>query len=199
MVDFLLDSFRLILGGDAPDQPLAWGQFAARAALIYFVGIALIRLGKSRLLSRTTPVDVILAFVFGSVLSRAITGSAPLSGTIVAAATLVAIHSVLTALAFYSPFWGRLIKGHTHVLVSDGEINWENMRHSHISERDLHEALRASAHVTDVSSVQLAVKERSGEIGIVTKPQASPQVEVDVQDVEVHEGVQTIRIVIRQT
>lgn len=199
MVEFLSDSLRLIFGGDTPDQPLAWGQFAARAALIYFAGIALIRLGKSRLLSRTTPVDVILAFVFGSVLSRAITGSAPLSGTIVAAATLVVIHSVLTALAFYSPFWGRLIKGHTHVLVADGEINWENMRHSHISERDLLEALRVSSHVDDVSSVQLAIKERSGEIGIVTKPSANPKFEAEVHEVNVHEGVQTIRIVIRQS
>lgn len=195
MVEFLLDSLRLIFGGDAPDRPLAWGQFAARATLIYFVGIVLIRLGKSRLLSRTTPVDVILAFVFGSVLSRAITGSAPLTGTIVAAATLVTIHSVLTALAYYSPFWGRLIKGQIKILVSDGEINWPNMRHSHISERDLREALRVSSHVDDVSSVQLAVKERSGEIGIVPKPPPPiPQIEVDV-----HEGVQTIRIVLRQS
>src|SRR5438552_1744718 len=128
-----------IFGGDAPSAQLTWGHIAARATVIYLAGLVLVRLGKSRLLSRATPLDVILAFVLGSLLSRAITGTAALSGTIVAAATLIALHWAFTRLALRSHWWGRLIKGDSYILIRDGEVQWDNLRRSHISEHDLRE------------------------------------------------------------
>jgi uncharacterized membrane protein YcaP (DUF421 family) len=180
-----------IFGGDTPDAPLASTQIAARGAVIYVAGLILVRLGKSRLLSRATPLDVILAFVLGSVLSRGINGSAGITGSIVAAATLIAMHWAFTELAFRSHWWGRLIKGHAHVLVEDGRILWENMHRAHISKHDLDEELRLNANVADVNEVQIAVKERSGEVGVVKR-----KVRPHVVDVTVQEGVQSIRIVI---
>ena len=56
----VLEAVRALFGGDAPESPLAWGQIAARCALIYIAGLLLVRLGKSRLLSRTTALDLIL-------------------------------------------------------------------------------------------------------------------------------------------
>src|SRR5262245_33124334 len=99
-----------VLGGDAASPSLSWAQVAARAVCVYLAGLVIIRLGKSRLLSRATPLDVILAFIIGSVLSRGINGSATLSGTIVATATLVAIHWGFTRLACQSHHFGLLIK-----------------------------------------------------------------------------------------
>src|SRR5262245_50810177 len=138
----LSDSVNSLFGGDAPAAPLAWGQIAARGALIYLAGLILVRLGKSRLLSRATALDVILAFILGSVLSRGITGSAALSGTIVATGTLIALHWVFTALTYRFHWLGRLVKGNSQVLIADGQINWDAMRRSHISEHDLREELR---------------------------------------------------------
>lgn len=162
----------LIFGGDAPTGELGWWQIAARASAIYVAALLLVRLGKSRLLSRATPLDVILTFVLGSLLSRAITGSAALSGTIVAASTLIVLHWGFTRLAFRSHWWGKLIKGESYALIRDGEIQWDNLRRSHISEHDLHEELRLNANVDDPRAVKLAVKERSGEIGVVLNKSA---------------------------
>ena len=86
-----------------------------------------------------------------------------------------------------------LIKGNARVLVSEGRIDWENMRRSHISEHDLREELRLNANVDDPAEVKLAVKERSGEIGVVLKPKGK----IEVCDVSVEQGVQTVRIVVR--
>ncbi len=182
---------RSVFGGDTPQHPLEYSQIAARSLVIYAFGIATVRIGKSRLLARVTPLDLILGYVLGSLLSRGITGSASLSGTAVAAATLVAVHWGLTALACRSHWLGNLIKGHAHELVRNGEVLWENMRRSHISEHDLVEELRLNANVDKLQQVASAYKERSGEIGVVL---AQPQTKVI--DVAVRDGVQTLRIVL---
>src|SRR5438445_5897918 len=151
MSEILAELMQTIFGGDIPVRPLALGQIAARSVLMYGVGLAVIRIGKSRLLGRATALDVILAFVLGSLLSRGINGSASLSGTAVATATLVAVHWVLTALAVQHHRLGDLIKGHAHQLVSNGEILWDNMRRSHVSEHDLLEEMRLKANIDDLS------------------------------------------------
>jgi uncharacterized membrane protein YcaP (DUF421 family) len=183
----------LIFGGDFPDKPLLWYEVAARTIVVYLAGLMLIRLGKSRLLSRTTPLDIIVGFILGSVLSRAITGSAALSGSIVSATVLVALHWFFTGLAFHSHWWGRLIKGHSYVLVEDGQIHRDNLKRSHISENDLLQQLRQKAHIDDLADVKLAVKERSGEISVI-KRIAKPK----VLQVDASEGVQTIRIILQE-
>ncbi len=179
-----------LFGGDAAHSSLSWGQLAARAAIVYVAGILLVRLGKSRMLGRASPLDVIVAFILGSMLSRAITGTAAITDTLVATASLVLLHATLTWLACRFHACGWLIKGRPHVLVQDGQINWANMHHSHISEADLREEMRLNANVTELAAVELAVKERSGQIGVVRKP-LSTEIEIAVQD-----GVQTVRIIL---
>jgi uncharacterized membrane protein YcaP (DUF421 family) len=83
-------------GGDSPTPDLSLGQIAARAAVVYLVGLAVVRLGKSRLIGRVTAVDVLLGFILGSLLSRGITGHASLSGTTTASAMLVFVHGLVT-------------------------------------------------------------------------------------------------------
>ena len=134
MATTVADGLAWMFGGDIPRQALALGQVAARAAVVYLIGLALVRIGKSYLLGHATPVDLILAFLLGSLLSHGITGSAAISSTAVASAVLVAIHFAVTAWACHSRRVGFWVKGHRRVLVRDGVINWANMRRSNISE-----------------------------------------------------------------
>src|SRR5215212_3593674 len=92
----MLDLLHIIFGGDVPEQPLALHQVAARAVVIYLIGIVIVRLGKSRLISRVTAIDVLLGFILGSLLSRGITGHASISGTALSSADIVFVHWLLT-------------------------------------------------------------------------------------------------------
>src|SRR6266567_4586112 len=85
-----------VFGGDTPQPPLHWYQIAARTIVIYFAGLLIVRIGKSRLIARITALDIILGFILGSLLARGITGSASISGTMVASATVVACHWLFT-------------------------------------------------------------------------------------------------------
>jgi uncharacterized membrane protein YcaP (DUF421 family) len=63
------------------------------------------------------------------------------------------------------------------------------MRESGVSEQDLQQAIRLQARRTDASQVRLATLERDGSISVI--PAERPP---EVLDVQVEDGVQTVRI-----
>lgn len=186
-MDSLWITLELALGLDA-DSPSAW-QMGLRAVLIYLAAIVLVRLGEKRFLGKYTALDVILGFMLGSILSRAINGSAGFFETLVGALVLVALHWLFAYIAFHSDRFGSLVKGSTRVLIRDGEIKWDAMQSSHISREDLLGALRANARIEDPAAVKVAYLERSGDISAIGKNNEPRVIDVQVQD-----GVQTIRI-----
>lgn len=178
-----------IFGGDTPNHPLAIGQVVMRAVVIYFIGLILVRIGKSRLLSRASAIDVILAILLGSLLSRGITGSASISSTTTAIATLIALHFFLTAWSMRSHRISVLMKGRQRLLIKDGVIDADKLRISHITYDDLMEELRLNANCNDVSEVAFAYKERSGQVGVVLQKK-----QLQIVDITVADGVQTVRL-----
>ncbi len=157
------------LGLEQDNQDINVWRMSLRAVIVFVAAIAMIRLGDKRFMGRSTAFDVILGIIFGSVVSRAITGNAPFFPTLAAALVLVLMHWVLSAIAFRSPRFGTWVKGHERQIVRDGELQWEAMRHSHITEHDLHEAMGGKGHVPDVRAVQAAHVERNGEISIILR------------------------------
>ena len=63
------------------------------------------------------------------------------------------------------------------------------MKEYHISQKDLESALRQGAKITDPAGVKLAFQESNGSISILPREQEPQIVEIDVE-----EGVQTVRI-----
>ena len=86
-----------------------------------------------------------------------------------AGATLVATHMVLSAIAFRSHRFGTIFKGSGDLLVENGNIHWDRMKQSHITEHDLHEAMRGHGMETDVQRIRYAHLERNGDISIISK------------------------------
>lgn len=166
-------------------------QMALRTVLIYAATLAIVRVGSKRFLSQATAFDAIVAIMLGSIMSRAINGSAPLLPTIAAGIILVGLHWLIAAIAYSSDWFGFLVKGEPVLLIKDGRLNERGLRGSSISHRDLEEALRIESHVTEPEKVQLAYLERNGGISVIPhKP------EPRVIDVSVEDGVQTVRIVV---
>lgn len=164
-------------------------QVSLRAIVVYLGGLAILRVGENRFLGKFTAFDIILGFVLGGILSRAINGSGPLFPTLVATALLVGLHFLLARTAFYSRRFGQMVKGMPEVLVKDGEVQWQGMRRKSLSERDLEEALRLKASLESCDQVKEARFERNGDISIIRMKSEPKVVEISVRD-----GVQTVRI-----
>src|SRR5690606_15949943 len=142
-----------------------------RAAIVFVVAVAMVRLGSKRFMGRNTVFDLILGIMLGSVLSRAITGQAPFFPTLAAGLTLVPMHGLLAFLSYRFHFVGPLVKGRPRLLIKDGEVVQEGMRRSLVGQHDLQEALRASGCGTSIEDVELAHLERSGNISVLRKQQ----------------------------
>lgn len=87
-----------------------WWQECARAALIFAYGLALVRIAGRRVFGKWSALDIIVSVIVGSNLSRALTGSAPLFGTLAATTLLMALHWVLAQgrrAPAGSPTWSR--------------------------------------------------------------------------------------------
>jgi uncharacterized membrane protein YcaP (DUF421 family) len=186
MLDGVWDAIRSVLGYGVDD--LSAAQMVVRAVLTFAVAVAILRLGDKRLLGKGTAFDNVVAIMIGSILSGAITGSTPLFRTWLAGMALVGLHWLVAYLAYLDLF-GPLVKGNPVLLVEDGEIREDAMRESHVSRRDLEQALRNSGHDPDPSGVRRAHLERDGSISVVPRKRGPQVVEVSVRA-----GVQTVRI-----
>ena len=185
----LAQTLQSLLGLDREIAQVSVGQMALRTLIVYVVALAIVRLGSRRFLSQASAFDVIVAIMLGSVMSRAINGSAPFGPTLVSGAVLVGLHWLIASAAYRLDWLGPIVKGKPVRLIVDGAVDHEAMRRSGVGDKDLEQALRTEAGVTDPSAVRAATLERDGSISVV-KADRPPR----VVDVSVADGVQTVRV-----
>jgi len=149
-----------------PDDSPSPAQFAARAAIIFVLGIAFIRLAGRRSFSQSTPLDIIVAVIVGSNLSRVMIGKVDTVGGILATLVVVVMHR---ALAMASLRWGwlsRWVKCSPVILVRTGVADHEAMHRHGIGDADLKEGLRLE-QVEALPEVKLATLEGGGKISVI--------------------------------
>ncbi len=164
----LMHAWNTALGsGEAADH-LSPFSAVLRAVLVYVVTLAIVRLGKKRFMGRATAFDVIVGIIIGSIVSRAITGNAPLFPALAGAATILGMHWLLSGAALRFPRFGRLIKGQSHLLIKDGTIDEAALRREHMTAKDLDEDLRGKS-IDAVDNVREARLERNGSLSVLKK------------------------------
>lgn len=159
------DSIHDLIGRDGAS--IAWWQMTIRAAVVFLFGLVIVRLFGQRAFGRQTVLDVILAIVIGSNLSRTMTASAPLLPTLAASAGLVLIYWAFNHLAAR---WHRiswLVKGGVIQIAHDGHMDRKAMARAGISRGDLEEAMRRSG-IDSLDQVRSAYLERNGKISVLT-------------------------------
>ena len=155
-----------LIGPDNGDATA--GQLCARAVIIFIVGIVYIRIAGRRTFSRGTPLDIVVALIVGSNLSRAMTGKAPFLASLAATLLLVVLHRLFAVLTIRWRWLARVMKAEPVILVRDGAADHRAMLRHGIGEDDLLEGLRME-QVQEPGEVHLATLENSGKISVVRK------------------------------
>ena len=161
-----MDTIRMLIGPD--DGPASALQLSARAVILLFFGIACIRLAGRRTFSQLSPLDLIVAVIVGSNLSRAMTGKAPFFPGLAATLVLVALHRALAMASMRWSLLGKLIKGSPAVLVRKGQVDTEALRRHGLSKDDLLEGIRLK-NLASAEDVELATIEGGGQISVVPR------------------------------
>jgi uncharacterized membrane protein YcaP (DUF421 family) len=159
-----MELLRSLIGPDNGDASAA--QLCVRAVILFAFGVACIRIGGRRMFSQVSPLDIVVAIVVGSNISRAMTGKAPFWPALAATLLLAVLHRLLSwAAARWRPLsW--LIKGRPTCLVENGRIDRAALARAGVSEDDLVEALRMEG-VASVEETRLAFLEGGGKISVV--------------------------------
>jgi len=157
----------VLLGLGTEPKELTFLQVAVRGVIVFIATLIMVRLGSKRSLVEKTAFDAVFIVIIGSMLARAINGSEAFFPTLGTGFVLVFLHRLFGLAAYYSHTFGILVKGKPVVLVEGGKVQQKNMFREHISKHDLEEDMRLDAQTEDLSKIQVARLERSGDISFI--------------------------------
>ncbi|MGD9615204.1 MAG: DUF421 domain-containing protein [Alphaproteobacteria bacterium] len=149
-------------------EDLLWWQMSIRAVLILVFGLVLIRLFGRRAFGKQNPLDIVVAIVVGSNLSRALTGNAPFLPTLIATAVLLGVFCLLEEIAARWHLLSRLLKGQPVALMRDRTIDRRAMKRWGVTDGDIEEAARQSGK-PGLDAIDDALLERSGKISTISR------------------------------
>jgi uncharacterized membrane protein YcaP (DUF421 family) len=158
-----------LLGLGAEPKDLTFMQISLRGIIVFIATLAMIRLGHKRSLARKTAFDAVLIVILASVLSRAINGSSAFFATLGGSIVIVVVHRLFAFIAYYSHWFGVLIKGTPELIIEDGDLILSVMRRNHVSKHDLEEDLRLEARTEDIKDIRHGYVERSGDISFIER------------------------------
>ncbi|MDB4958331.1 MAG: hypothetical protein JWO36_5900 [Myxococcales bacterium] len=159
-------SLETIFGGG---KDLDVFQMAARAFVLFFVTLMLVRIAGMRAFGRKSSFDTIIVIMLGAVLSRAVTGASPAIPTVVAGSVFVIVHRVLAMITARIRFAERIVKGERKPLYHHGSFEWKAMNRCGISRADLEEAVRSRTGRTTFDGVAEIDFETSGDLTVITE------------------------------
>ncbi|MFD0985808.1 DUF421 domain-containing protein [Methyloligella solikamskensis] len=143
-----------------------WEQECARAAVIFFYGLLLIRAAGRRTFGQWSALDVIVSVTAGSALSRALTGNAPLGGTMAAVTVLMGLHWLLAQAVSRSKTAASILEGDPIVLAKNGKLVEADCHRHGVSHADILEALHG-AGLEKVNQARLMTLSPNGVITVI--------------------------------
>jgi len=160
-----MEMFRQLIG---PDEGADTLQLCARAVLLFLFGVLCVRIAGRRTFARYSPLDIVVALIVGSNVSRVMTGKAAFFPALAATLVLVILHRLLAhaTIRFRPLAW--LVKSRPATLITDGVIHEAVLPRMELSRDDLLEGLRME-QVEHPEDVALATIESGGKISVVPK------------------------------
>lgn len=157
---------------------LTWSQECSRAVLIFVYGLFMLRLLGRRIFGKWAALDIVVSMIVGSNLSRALTGTAPLAGTLVATTLLIGLHWCLAQMAARSRRLARLLEGAPIHVVRSGVLDDETRKRQSVTMADIHEAVRQKG-LSGIEAAKGVILEPSGKLAVLAGGDArQPTIEV---------------------
>jgi uncharacterized membrane protein YcaP (DUF421 family) len=134
--------------------------------VVYLAFIVLVRVMGARVLTGTSSFDLACVVAFGAILGRTVLLADPtLAIGLVALCTFVGMQAALGLLR-RSPALFRWINSQPVLLVSDGRLLADNLRHAHVVEDEVRQAARR-AGARSLDELQCVVLERNGALSVI--------------------------------
>lgn len=151
------------------DMDLPWWEFIVRGLAVYLLLLVMVRLSGRRTVGQFTPFDLLVVMLLSEAVSNSLSGGDDsLVGGLIAAATLVAINSLVALVSSRNQTFEKLVDGSAILIGRDGVFFDKVVRNCRLSESDIEEALRE--HDCPRPEMKCAFLEADGEITILRNP-----------------------------
>jgi len=141
-----------------------------RAAAMYLALMVLFKIAGRRSLAELTTFDFVLLMIIGEATQQALLGDDfSLTNSMLVIVTLIAVDVGLSLLKQRSGRVSRLIDGEPTIIVENGKLLRQRLRHARLVEADVMEAARSSQGIETLDEIKFAIIERNGKISIIAR------------------------------
>ena len=139
-----------------------------RAAAMYLALMVLFKIAGRRSLAELTTFDFVLLMIIGEATQQALLGDDfSLTNSFLVIVTLIAIDVGLSLLKQRSEWVSKFIDGGPTVIVENGKLLSERLRHARLVEADVMEVARSSQGIETIDQIKFAILERNGKISVI--------------------------------
>jgi uncharacterized membrane protein YcaP (DUF421 family) len=144
-------------------------ELILRSSVVYGFLLVLLRLTGKRQIGQLAPFDLVLLLVLSNAVQNSMNGGDnSLVGGLVSAATLVGLNYGIGFATFKSKRLEALVEGRPQVVIHNGRVFEDVMRHAKLTHHELSSALRRSG-CSCPEEVQVAILENNGSISVVMR------------------------------
>jgi uncharacterized membrane protein YcaP (DUF421 family) len=148
-----------------------WWEIIVRTVVVYFAVIVGFRLTGKRQIGQMAPFDLVVILLIANAVQNAMVGpDSSLAGGLISGAALLIANTGVARIRSRIPFLERVVEGQPAVLIADGDLVPDQIRHERIDMIELEQAVREHG-LAGISDVRLAVLEVDGTISIIPKNQ----------------------------
>jgi uncharacterized membrane protein YcaP (DUF421 family) len=144
-----------------------WWEFVARALLVYFFLLVVLRLTGRRQVGQLSPFDFIMLLILSNAVQNSMNGGDnSVTGGLILAATLIAINWLMGYIAYKKRWFAKWVDGSPQILIHNGFINRRAIRKELLTHDELMAILRRNG-VEKVEDVRFAIIEPNGSISVI--------------------------------
>jgi uncharacterized membrane protein YcaP (DUF421 family) len=148
-------------------------EFMLRGAVVYIFLLVLLRLTGKRQIGQLATFDLVLLLVLSNAVQNSMNGGdSSLIGGLVSAMTLVGLNYLVGFATSRSKRIEAFIEGRPEVLVHNGRLYPQVLKHAQLSRHELDTAIRA-ASCDSIADVHVAILENNGSITVLPKNASS--------------------------
>lgn len=148
------------------DLSVPWWELPLRVALIYAALLVLVRVSGKRTVGQFTPFDLLVVLLLSEAVSAGLAGGdTSVTGALLAAVTLIALHLVVAVLTARSTWLQTLVEGDPVLVGRDGRFFADTLKKNHVPLMDVERALREAD--CDLKDMKCAFLEADGGISIL--------------------------------
>lgn len=145
-----------------------------RALIIYAVITAVMRLMGKRQIGELQPTEFVMMMLISELVAIPLEDNEiPLMNSLAAVAVLAGVEVLASVVGLKSKRFRSIVQGHPVILIRDGVLDQGEMRSLRLTVDDLLLALRQK-DVFDISTVQYAILETSGQLSVLLKGAERP-------------------------